>query len=205
MLRTLATVLVFALVAAPSPVASCAGCTLTSSSRERDVDTSDPLANGEAQSRTLAEALAEDADRFVRAVQASPWRAGYSMMKPGDSRRHTGDYRALKAQEFALRDRIAAYLSDPKSVATEVLFTYGDYVLFVEKRTSSAEDRAAWREHSGGDMFAGQFSAWQHDETLTKERLVAKELVPLKGAQLIGVPIVLRGRFVCAIYLKIVS
>lgn len=155
-----------------------------------------------AAARDLASQVSESAYELLRLVNGSEWGARYSMLNPRDPETSKAAYRSIKAAEMLARNKLAAQIrSDPR--IDLAFLAYGEFVLLVERRFETDEQRQEWLETSGGDMYAGPFARFRTGEQCEfgDDENLPDVSFDATGA-VIGVPVCHDGRYVCALYVR---
>ena len=156
-----------------------------------------------AVAQDVASQVSGKAHELMSLVHGSELGARYGMLNPLDPRTSEPTYRSIRAAEMLAREELAARIRSDSRIDLAFL-AYGEFVLFVERRFKTEEERQDWLESSGGDMYAGPFVRYESDDPC---EFGADEEVPHVSQQaagvLIGVPICYEGRYVCALYLRI--
>ena len=165
----------------------------------------DPVSQQLAVARDLASQVSGRAYELLRLVNGSEWGAGYGMLTPLDPETSEPAYGSSKAAEPQARNELEAQIRSDPTIDLAFL-AYGEFVLFVERRFETEEQRQDWLGKSGGDMYAGPFVRYEFGQPC---EFGVDEDVPHVSQQatgvLIGVPICYEGRYVCALYLRMTS
>ncbi len=155
--------------------------------------------------RDMASQVSESAYGLLRLVDGSEWGARYGMLNPLDPETYEPAYKSIKAAEMLARNELAVQLRLDSRIDLAFL-SYGEFVLFVERRFETEEQRQKWLETSGGDMYAGPFVRYKTGEPC---EFGEDGDVPHVSHQatdvVIGVPVCYEDRYVCALYLRMSS
>lgn len=162
----------------------------------------DPVSLCVAVASDVASDVSERACALMKLVSGSQWGARYGVLNPVDPETSKPEFKAIKNAETALREELAARIRLDSTVDMAFL-AYGDFVLFVERRSESEDERQDLFQEFGGDMYEGPFARFAFGQPCDFDsREDVPHVVREATGVLIGVPICRDRRYVCALYLR---